>query len=381
MFDRIQAAIQNIKTQIEQHRKTFEANEAQTRKSLIEPLLDSLGWDTSDVNQVIAEYQGHLAGMKSGQFVDYALFLNRKPIVVLEAKSLNTSLTNVQALKQLRDYFQGNYARVGILTNGTEYQIYSDLDRKNLMDETPFLSVDIANMSARDFDILLCFSRDRFNLENAKRLSEEIRYLDNIRERFKKIQANDDDSFLRWLMGEVYEGRNTKESKKWFADLVREAQKDAFTVAESFDSKQTDGVDSPPREDPIQPITLERWTALADFEGVSRTDAPQVIRFKDGEMRPISQWNELLREIAQFLVDKGLLTAEQCPIKAGIRAKNYLVHTEPQNISGRLFSGPKYLSNGLALETAFNAKNTVNMSRFLLDYFGNDPSQVWLKTG
>lgn len=396
MFDRLDNTIRNIRVQIEQHRETLEANEAQTCKSLIEPLLDSMGWDTRDLNLVRAEYQGQIAGMKARQYVDYALFQDGKPIMVLEAKSLNTPLDNVIVLKQLRDYFLDLDAKVGILTNGTEYRFYSDSRRPNRMDEEPFLSVDITKMSDRDKDIVLCFAKDSFNLDDAKRLSEEIRYLDDIRERLEEILANRDASFIGWIMGKIYKGRSNKEKKNWFTKLVREALNDLRATNHAQESKTYVVSEGPPREhyDPVSqpdsskqmvkefsPPSQSDWKSLADYEVYRETKKPSTIKFPGNVERPIEAWKQILIEVGKHLIRTGQLTSSVCPIPTGHRAKNYLVNVQPRQANGAGFHSPAPLPKGLHLETGFNKKNTVARARYLLNYLGQDPSQVWLKTG
>ena len=61
-------------------------HEYQTRYTLIDPILTSLGWDISDVNQVEVEYE------TDWRRVDYALLENPDggPAIVVEAKPQST---------------------------------------------------------------------------------------------------------------------------------------------------------------------------------------------------------------------------------------------------------------------------------------------------
>jgi hypothetical protein len=57
-------------------------NEAQTKQSFIEPLLNALGWDTSDYKETSMEENVSLIGR-----VDYALKINGVSRIYVEAKN------------------------------------------------------------------------------------------------------------------------------------------------------------------------------------------------------------------------------------------------------------------------------------------------------
>jgi predicted type IV restriction endonuclease len=64
--------------------------EQNTKSTLIEPLLESLGWDTRDFDEVHHEFKPRRADRP----VDYALQLHAKPVVFLEAKGLGENLND-----------------------------------------------------------------------------------------------------------------------------------------------------------------------------------------------------------------------------------------------------------------------------------------------
>ena len=123
------------------------------------------------------------------------------------------------------------------------------------------------------------------------------------------------------------------------------------------------------------------WTTLEDFEGVKRTDPPKFIRFGMDEERPLGQWNRILIELAEHLARQGLLTADRCPVKTGANTKRYVVSAFPKHASGAPFHIHREISNGLHMEVSFTADHLVRIGKHLWNHFGQDPSQVWLKTG
>ena len=54
---------------------------------------------------------------------------------------------------QLRSYFNASpTVKLGVLTDGLKYEFYADSDKPNMMDDTAFLRVDLADI-ARDASI------------------------------------------------------------------------------------------------------------------------------------------------------------------------------------------------------------------------------------
>jgi len=94
--------------------------EDNTKAALIEPLLASLGWDTTDLDVVHRQYK---RGRQSKP-VDYALLINGKPILFIEAKALEKNLSDIKWIRQTLGYAENAGLKWCILTNGEEYHIY-----------------------------------------------------------------------------------------------------------------------------------------------------------------------------------------------------------------------------------------------------------------
>ena len=96
-------------------------HEYQTRYSLIDPILTSLGWAISDVNQVEVEYETDWGR------VDYALLENPdgEPAIAVEAKTLWTNLETAAIQRQILSYAEGRRKGYMVLTDGATWQIYN----------------------------------------------------------------------------------------------------------------------------------------------------------------------------------------------------------------------------------------------------------------
>src|SRR5688572_33489451 len=74
--------------------------EQNTKASLIEPILEALGWDIRDPDEVHREFRP----ISKDSPVDYALKLIRKPRLFLEAKGLGEDLSDRKWVTQVLGY-------------------------------------------------------------------------------------------------------------------------------------------------------------------------------------------------------------------------------------------------------------------------------------
>lgn len=115
LLNDLMKAIGVLQNRLQEHKSVLEENETRTRMALIDPLLQALGWDTSDPSQVIPEYK------VEGKMVDYALLgQNGRAVAVIESKRLNESLD--KHMMQMINY--ANMAGISYagLTNGDRWE-------------------------------------------------------------------------------------------------------------------------------------------------------------------------------------------------------------------------------------------------------------------
>ena len=105
-----------------------------------------------------------------------------------------------------------------------------------------------------------------------------------------------------------------------------------------------------------------------------------MIRFPDGEERELSNWKLLLIEVGEWLVRERALTEGDCPV-IGAKKSIYLANLEPIHPNGKQFRTHHELENGVFLAAHGSAAAMVGRSRSLAEKLGQDPSQMWLKTG
>ena len=113
--------IQRARDRIAKHRGDKNFNEQNTKASLIVPVLQALGWDTNDSDEVHWEYKPK----PKYNPVDFALMLQRTPCLFVEAKALRENLEDDKLVAQILTYASVAGVQWVVLTNGDEYRIYN----------------------------------------------------------------------------------------------------------------------------------------------------------------------------------------------------------------------------------------------------------------
>ena len=89
--------------------------EEATKNAFIMPFLQTLGYDVFNPIEVVPEFVTDL-GIKKGEKIDYAIFKDGLPILLIECKHWAQNL-NVHD-GQIMRYFHVSKAKFGLLTNG-----------------------------------------------------------------------------------------------------------------------------------------------------------------------------------------------------------------------------------------------------------------------
>ena len=135
--------------------------------------------------------------------VDYALKRNGKPIILVEVKSAGKDLAH-EHTAQLQRYFSTKLdVRFGLLTNGRDYMFYADLDRPNVMDDEPFLTVNMVDFEEPLAAYLSAFSKYSFDLESAKTLALKLKYKSLLRRTLEQEVRSPSDELIRLLIKRI----------------------------------------------------------------------------------------------------------------------------------------------------------------------------------
>lgn len=194
--------------------------EEATKNAFIMPFLQILGYDVFNPLEVVPEFVSDI-GLKKGEKIDYAIFKDGTPTILIECKHWNQNL-NVHDGQLLR-YFHVSKAKFGLLTNGISYRFYSDLVEANKMDEKPFLEFNISDIKDNQVEELKKFHKSIFDVESIVNTASELKYTNELKNILQQEFANPTPDFVKHFAKKVYPGVITAKILEQFTNLTRKS--------------------------------------------------------------------------------------------------------------------------------------------------------------
>ena len=216
--DRLRDLAERVSQQLP-HARTEEA----TKLALINPFIrEILGYNTADLSEVVPEYTADV-GLKKGEKVDYAIMRDGRPLILIEAKKASVSLQAEEPTQLYRYFTAARSARFGIYTNGVRYLFYSDLDRPNLMDDLPFLVLDLLNPDPNAIEEVAKFVKSEFDPDRIRASANTLKYTTALKRVLHSELNSPSQEFVKLLMGRVYTGLRTSARLKEFTQMTKAA--------------------------------------------------------------------------------------------------------------------------------------------------------------
>lgn len=210
-------AIKQLGERVTKLKDNIQTEEA-TKNAFIMPFINALGYDVFNPLEVIPEMTCDI-GTKKGEKIDYAIIKDGEPIILIECKHWKQNL-NLHDNQLLR-YFNVSKAKFGVLTNGIVYRFYTDLKQANIMDEKPFLEVDITDIRDNQIEELKKFHKSYFDINNIINSASELKYMGELKAIIKEEFANPSHDFVRFFASKVYDGAMRQVVLEQFAPLVK----------------------------------------------------------------------------------------------------------------------------------------------------------------
>lgn len=196
------------------------ATEEATKNAFIMPFIQVLGYDVFNPMEVVPEMNCDLV-KKKGEKIDYAILKENEPIILFECKHWQQDL-NLHST-QLQKYYVASKAKFGILTNGIIYRFYTDLVKPNIMDDTPFLEINMENIKDSQIEEVKKFHKSYFDIDNILSSANELKYMAELKSELKNEYSAPSNEFVKMLTKRVYDGVITQKVMDQFTDLVRRA--------------------------------------------------------------------------------------------------------------------------------------------------------------
>jgi len=194
--------------------------EEATKTSLTLPFIQILGYDIFNPAEVNPEFVADL-GIKKGEKVDYAIMRNGEPILLIECKHHKEKLDPHNS--QLFRYYHTTKAKFSLLTNGIHYRFYTDLVEANKMDEKPFFEFNLTEIKDAEIDELKKFHKSYFDVESIFTSASELKYSSEIKAVLSQEFKEPTDSFVKFFLNNVYDGRATEKVVLQFKEIVKKS--------------------------------------------------------------------------------------------------------------------------------------------------------------
>lgn len=235
------------------------------------PFIQTLGFDVFNPLEVVPEYVTDI-GTKKGEKIDYAIFKDNIPAILVECKHWQQKLDLHD--NQLLRYFHVSNAKFAILTNGVKYRFYTDLEEPNKMDEKPFLEFDIAEIKEAQIEELKKFHKSYFNIENIINSASELKFTGAVKTIFSNELKNPSDEFLKFFISRVYTGKITGKVLAEFSELVKKSVNHVISdmITERFkfalDAEEASQVPEPATVEPVSIVEADKIiTTGEELEG------------------------------------------------------------------------------------------------------------------
>lgn len=210
-------SIRQISERIENLKNNLQTEEA-TKTALIMPFINALGYDVFNPLEVLPEMCCDI-GTKKGEKIDYAIMKDGEPVILIECKHWAQDL-NLHDNQLLR-YFNVSRAKFGILTNGVTYRFYTDLEEPNIMDEKPFLEVNLADIRDAQIEELKKFHKSYFDVNEILGSASELKYMGELKAAISKEFSSPSPDFVKYFGKQVYDGVFTPKILEQFTGLIK----------------------------------------------------------------------------------------------------------------------------------------------------------------
>lgn len=317
-------------------------NEQNTKAKLIRPLIELLGWDVYS-SEVELEYSMQIG--RGNTRADYALVLEGAPVVFIEAKGCDTTVTDSDR-SQLTSYMRQTGVDWGLLTNGVEFEILKRRMTDGRPDEVSLGIFSLGELPQNQ-ELLKLLSKELVESGEADRVAERMEAARKAVEKLGEDKERIADRVTQVITDEV-ENVPTQEiqplSKKYVDDLIDSFDTNRETEDGHTDENKTDG----------------------------RNEYEVVIHDSGTINRIVSEEDQstTMASVVDYLMTERGLSKEIGTLPYVPGQKNAILNTEPQHPSGEEMRIYKQLSSGDYLYTSLNKEAKQRYMRRFADMCG-----------
>ena len=307
-LDNLVGVIRTLQRRICAHGLALPENETRTRIVLCDPPMRVLGWDVSDPDLVMPEYN------VSGRRADYALLRpDGQPVATIEAKKLGESLAAHRM--QMLNYSNASSVEYAGLTDGDRWELY-EVYKRGQLEERRILDVSLSGMTAHECALRLLLLW-RPNFESGKLVAEAE----------PVFSGGAWGEFGFESVGEASGDLDAEIRSLRAAGRTRRQICDALGVSKGRVARALGSAPVAGAANSNAPPASGSWVSLAEYDPQSGSVPPSPIRFPSGETLELRGWSDVIVSVAEWLAATGRLTAAHVPVASSSRG--YIVNGLP----------------------------------------------------
>jgi predicted type IV restriction endonuclease len=213
-------------------------NDESTKLYLVLPMLRALGYDVTDPLEVYPNHETDPVSGDGGPKVyvaDFAILRSGSPVIAIGA---NRNAADLAAKKQsIAMYFSAwPTTKVGVLSNGMVFDFFVDSHEPGIMDDEPFLTVDLATMVENGApeevaDTLVYATKAQLDPDKIAERAHLQLVKKRLRAAFVEEAQGPSEDLCRAMMGRVgFPGVRREAIERHYGTLVKAAFEEALVL-------------------------------------------------------------------------------------------------------------------------------------------------------
>ena len=207
----LQQQVQRFKHQV--------PNKEAAKLAFVIPFLECLGYDVRDPYEVKPGFSLGIDS-ESANRVDFCVMVNNAPAFLLACENPNLPL--VLSHSPLPESFATFPCKFAILTDGIEYQFFSDLEEDGQLDPLPFFSLNLENFTDTQVEDLSQFRKPVFNTKEILVAVTTLKFRRDLKEALYQELVNPSEEFIFHILKSIKIGRVTQKLIEAYRPDVKE---------------------------------------------------------------------------------------------------------------------------------------------------------------
>ena len=329
--DVVESYIERSQSLIEESPQMGEQN---TKVKIVQPLIDLLGWDVYS-GEVELEYPMQIG--RGNTQADYALQLEGVPVVFIEAKGCDSTLSESD-ISQLASYMRQKGVDWGLLTNGNQFEVL-----KRRTDSSRPEEVTLAEFPLEDLDenwsVVRLLAKDLVETGEANTIARRIEARKRAVRTLKQDKESVSEDVAQRIISEV--------GDELAQEIKTEAKKFVDELIESLSTDREADVQLS-GERPQQP---KKSAVELGFRVTLHENGEQVRTFSDA-----SQSDAMAQAVDFLIQERGLVDQlDSFPYVPG--EKSAILNSEPKHPTGEEMRLFRELSDDYFLYVSLNKES------------------------